>query len=239
MPRRTKMQRRGKGKPKYRAPSHKYLARVRFPPIREELMVGEVVEILHDPARTAPLMIIRCDDDFYALPAPEGIMVGSQVEIGSGAHLRAGNVLPLGEIPEGMDIFNIELVPGDGGKIVRAAGLSAKVMAKEEGRVIVKLPSRQLKVLNPRCRAMIGVVAGAGRKEKPLLKAGKVYHILKAKAKVWPRVAARAMNPVDHPMGGGKRRHKRKKTTSKRAPRGARVGSIGARRTGRKKGGKK
>ena len=89
--------------------------------------------------------------------------------------------------------------------------------------------------LNPNCRAIIGIIAGGGRKEKPLLKAGKVYHMLKSKAKLWPRVAPRAMNAVDHPFGGGKRRHKRRKTVSKRAPRGARVGSVGAKRTGRRK----
>ena len=94
---------------------------------------------------------------------------------------------------------------------------------------------KKMKRMHPQCRATIGVIAGGGRKEKPMLKAGKKYHAIKRGSKIWPKVAGVAMNPVDHPFGGGGRSSRKHKTVSRRRPPGRKVGSIAARKTGIKK----
>ncbi len=231
------MQRRGKGKPKYTAKSHRFAGEAGFV-AREpkDLITGRIVEILHDRGRTAPLIKIKYEDNSEALlPAPEGVYEGQVISEGLSAPIQVGNILPLSSIPEGTNIFNIEKKPGDKGKLVRSSGSSAKIITKEKDKVIVSLPSKKTVVFNPRCRAIIGKVAGGGRKEKPFVKAGKKHYAMRVRSKVWPRVSATAMNAIDHPLGGGTGRPGKRFTTSRRAPRGARVGSIAAKRTGKKK----
>ena len=94
------------------------------------------------------------------LPAPLGVKVGDQIEAGTNAGVKSGNVLPLRSIPAGTQVFNIEIIPGDGGKMVRSSGSAARVVSHEEGRVVIKLPSKVLKRINPDCRATIGMTAG-------------------------------------------------------------------------------
>jgi large subunit ribosomal protein L2 len=228
MPKRMKVQRRGKGKPRYISPSNRYKVAVSYPLIKEKTE-GEILDIINDPVRTAPVMIVQYGSSMAAIPAAEGMRVGDLVYFDSKTP-KQGDIMKLKDIPEGTSICNLEIVPGDGGKMVRSSGLSAKVVSREQKFVMIKLPSKKQKRFNPECRATIG------RKEKPLMKAGKNHHILKNKTRVWPVVAGGAMNPVDHPFGGGKRRHKKRKTISRRKPSGGRVGSIAARRTGRKRG---
>jgi len=235
MPKRTKTRRRGKAKPRYIVPSHKYKGKS-FIPVSDKTVSCQVVDIINDPARNAPSAIISHEGGYSLVISPEGLRVGDTISIGKESGVKIGNVLPLGAMPEGTVIFNIEVRPNDGGKLVRSSGMSARVVSKDDRGVGVKLPSRQIKVFHPNCRATVGIAAGGGRQEKPLLKAGKKKHSLRAKAVIWPVVAARAMNAADHPMGGGKRRNKRPKTVSRRKPSGAKTGSIAARRTGRKRG---
>lgn len=234
MPKRMKSQRRGKSKPRFVSPSHRYMAAVSYPAIKGK-REGEIMDIINDPARGSPLSIVQFGNHLTALPCPNGVKVGDMVYLDSETP-RKGDIMRLKDIPEGTQIFNIEITPGDGGKMVRGSGTSARVMAKEGDKVVVKLPSRKIKRLNPKCRATIGAVAGAGRKEKPVLKAGKKHHMLRNKTRTWPIVAGGAMNAVDHPFGGGMRRHKKRKTISRRMPPGKKVGSISAKRTGRKRG---
>ncbi len=237
MPRRTKMQRRGKGKPKYTAKSHRFAGKTGFV-IRQEkdMITGRIVEILHDRGRTAPLIRVKYEDNSETLlPAPAGVYEGQVISEGFSAPVEVGNVLPLSSIPEGTSIFNIEKTPGDKGKLVRSSGSFAKIVTKEKNKVLITLPSKKVIALNPNCKAIIGQVAGGGRKEKPFVKAGKKFYAVKVRSKVWPRVSATAMNAIDHPLGGGTGRHGKHFTTSRRAPRGARVGSIAPKRTGRKK----
>jgi len=133
-------------------------------------------------------------------------------------------------------IFNIESIPGDGGKFVRSSGTFAKVVSQMKDTVIVQLPSKKRKEFHPKCRASIGVVAGGGRPEKPLLKAGNSFFKMKAKNKLWPKVSGSAMNAVDHPFGNKRTSRKSKaKPISRNAPPGRKVGMVAARRTGRKK----
>jgi len=241
MPKRMRQQRRGKGTSVFRAPSFKfkYTARYRtFDDLeRNEALEGKVEDIVNDTARSAPIMIIKYKTGDYAiLPATYGIRVGAAVAAGAKAPIGTGNVLPLKSIPAGTDIYNLEIRPGDGGKIVKAAGTFAKIVSHEKNTVIVKLPSREFKVFNPDCRATIGTTAGFGRTEKPIVKAGKHWHMMRARGRYWPMTACVAMNRVTHPFGGKRRSTQKKcKTISRRMPRGARYGSIGASRTGRGK----
>ena len=199
------------------------------------MLSGEVVDIEHDPARSAPVARVEFDDgDQRLVLAAEGVGVGDTLEVGISASVEPGNTLPLAEIPEGVPVSNVEHQPGDGGKFARASGVNADLVTHEREAAVVQLPSGEVKRLSPDCRATIGVVAGGGRTEKPFVKAGNKHHKMKARGTKWPRVRGVAMNAVDHPFGGGGRQHPgRPKSVSKNAPPGRKVGDIGSRRTGR------
>ncbi|HDJ96452.1 MAG TPA: 50S ribosomal protein L2 [Candidatus Aenigmarchaeota archaeon] len=225
---------RGKGGPRYRAPSHRYLGKVSYLTLTQTTPVtGTVVDIAHDPGTNAPVAVIKFDDGREILHiAAEGLMVGDKVTYYG--NVNVGNVLPLGKIPEGMKVFGIESYPGSGPKFCRSSGSFGIVIGKKGDKVVVRLSSGKIKELDERCLASIGVPAGAGRKEKPFVKAGTKFYAMRARGKVYPRTRGVAMNPVDHPFGG-KTKPGRPKTVSRHAPPGAKVGSIAARRVGRKK----
>jgi large subunit ribosomal protein L2 len=169
--------------------------------------------------------------------ATEGIAIGSSVAIGDNVALKPGNITRLANIPEGTAINNLELRPGDGGKIARAAGNSCIVEARIGGKVRIRLPSGALKELPANCRATIGVLAGHGRDEMPLRTAGAAYYKAKARGKLFPHVSGVAMNPVDHPHGGGNHQAVHGPSSDARGtPPGAKVGLIAPSRTGRGRG---
>ncbi|CCQ34067.1 50S ribosomal protein L2P [Halorhabdus tiamatea SARL4B] len=238
MGRRIQGQRRGRGTPTFRAPSHRYKADLshRSTEAREgDVISGTVVDIEHDPARSAPVAAVEFEDgDQRLVLAPEGVGVGDEIQVGVTAAIEPGNTLPLAEIPEGVQICNVEANPGDGGKFARAGGVSAQLMAHDRNVTVVQLPSGDVRRLDPDCRATIGVVAGGGRTEKPFVKAGNKYHKMKSRGTKYPRVRGVAMNAVDHPFGGGGRQHPgQPKSISRNAPPGRKVGDISSRRTGR------
>jgi len=239
MGKRILVQRMGRGTSTFRSPRHLRIAPVKYPNIViDNPLKGVVVDILHDPGRGSPIALIKLENgaEFYNV-AVEGLKVGQVIEIGSNASASIGNILPLRSIPEGTKICNIELRPYDGGKLVRTGGSYAILTGKTSTHAIITLPSGKQKSVFLDARATIGVVAGGGRIEKPLLKAGNAYYKWKVKARKWPRVRGVAMNAVDHPHGGGSHQSESKPTTvSRRAPPGRKVGHIAARRTGRKKG---
>ncbi|MBD3312092.1 50S ribosomal protein L2 [archaeon] len=241
MPRRVKQRRRGKGSTTYRAVSHRFKAVSSYKTYDEaeknNQCKGEVLDLVHDPARSAPLMIVRFNEQTVALPAPLGVMKGQQVEAGVSAEVKPGNNLPLKSIPDGTVISNIELTPGDGGKLVRSAGGRAKIVSHDNNQVMVKLNSKAVKSLNSNCRATVGVIAGSGHKNKPLVKAGKNFHKRKAKGLKWPVVSGTSKQASEHPHGGKQHRKRKSRTVSRHAPPGAKVGSFAAKRTGR--GGKR
>lgn len=226
---------RGKGGPRYRAPSHRYLGRVEYLPVTgiTSPITGTIVDIAHDPGRNAPIAIVKFENgrEIFHI-APEGIMVGDKVTYFGTPN--TGNVLPLGKIPEGTKIFAIETYPGSGPKLCRSSGSFGVVVGRKKDRVTVRLSSGKIKELDAKCLASIGIPAGAGRKEKPFVKAGAKFYAMMARGKLYPRTRGVAMNPVDHPFGG-KTKPGRPKTVSRHAPPGAKVGSIAARRAGRKK----
>ncbi len=202
---------------------------------RNSLIEGYVETIRHESGRGAPLAEVTFNDGTSQLIiAPEGLVEGQRVRAGTSAEPNIGNVLPLKAIPEGSLVCNVEGTPGDGGKYVRASGGYAIVIGQMPNSTIIKLPSGASKTLTPLCRATIGVVAGAGRTEKPFLKAGAKYHLSRARTWKYPSVRGKAMNPYSHPHGGGT--HPTGSTpVSHHTPPGAKVGFISSRRTGRTK----
>jgi len=212
---------------------------------RNHYIKGTVTEILHDSGRGAPLARVTFRDPYKykhqkgLFIAAEGMYTGQFLYAGKKAALTIGNIKPVGEMPEGTIICNVEEKTGDRGSLARASGDYAIVVAHnpDAGITRIKLPSGTKKVISSECRAMIGQVAGGGRTEKPMLKAGRAYHKYKAKRNEWPKVRGVAMNPVEHPHGGGNHQHiGHASTVSRYAPPGQKVGLIAARRTGRLRG---
>ena len=224
-------QRRGRGTMTYRSPGHHFKGQAKH---HAANVFGQISDIIHCPGHSAPLLEINyTTGDKGLIFAPEGIKVGDQINMGM-AEAKEGNVLFLSDIPEGTPIHNIELNPGDGGKLVRSSGTFARVVSKTEAGVRVKLPSKKERVFLPQCRASIGIIAGSGRLEKPFLKAGTKWKRMRVKNKLYPRVCGISMNAVDHPFGGKSSHHKGRPTQSPRnAPPGRKVGKIAPKRTGR------
>lgn len=231
-------QARGKGGPRYRAPSFNYAGAARHPSMgMKGFMDGTVVDLITSQGHSAPLAIVMSSErKSELLIASEGMKVGKKISFGQGSEIKAGNILQLKDVPEGTLVFNIESKPGDGGKFCRASGTFARVVSKLPSGIVVDMPSKKQKVFTGDCRASIGIVAGGGRTDKPFLKAGNKYYAMKAKNKLWPIVQGQSMNAVDHPHGGKRSSKKNMSyTVSRHAPPGAKVGSIAARRTGRRK----
>jgi large subunit ribosomal protein L2 len=239
MPKNLIQQKRGKGSPRYRAPSFRYSGKVTFTKRLdiEKSSSANIVNLVHSSGHSAPLMELKYSNgEKGLLQAPEGVKVGDKIEIGTNVEVRAGNILPLKSIPEGTLVFNIESNPGDGGKFVRTGGVFARIVTKMDGGIVIELPSSKRKTFLPACKAIVGVVAGSGRTEKPFLKAGAKFYAKRAKNKLWPKVSGTSMNSLSHPFGGSSSHSKGRPTQSSRnAPPGRKVGKIAPKRTGRRK----
>lgn len=241
MGKRLLVQRRGRGGSVFRHPGWKKVGKVAYPPydrdsFEKEVLEGRVVELLHDPGRGAPVAKVIFQNGVEMLMmAAEGMAVGQKIYYGAKAPIRLGSIVSAGNVPEGQMICNIEIRPGDGGKLARASGAYATVLSHSGNKTYIQLPSRKVKAIDSRARVTIGIVAGGGRTEKPLLKAGKAYHLSRSRSYKYPTVRGKAMSPYAHPAGGGA--HPKGLTPAPRnAPPGRKVGHIAARRTGRKKG---
>jgi len=203
---------------------------------------GVVKEILHESGRGAPLAKVQFQNSYYykkdteLFVAVEGMYNGQFVYCGKKAKLTIGNVLPLYAMPEGTVICNVEAYVGDRGKIAKCSGDYAVIVTHDEdkGTTRIRLPSGSKKTVSNQCRAAVGIVAGGGRTDKPMLKAGRAYHKYRVKRNEWPKVRGVAMNPVEHPHGGGNHQHIGHPSTTRRVdPAGKKAGLIAARRTGR------
>jgi len=236
MGKRLIQQARGKGGPSYRARSFAHGGHARLRPVGPSMIAGTITDIVKSSGHYAPLIRIQYEDGVTSMmQAPEFVKVGDVVQSGPGSKINAGNVLTLQDIPEGTPVFNVESSPGDGGKFCRTSGSAARVVSKSENRVTVLLPSKKSKVLHASCRAVIGVPAGGGRKEKPFLKAGAVHYLKRSRNKRYPSVGAAAQNAVDHPFGNKRTSRKAKqKAAGKNAPPGRKVGKLWPKRTGKK-----
>ena len=237
MGKRIIVQKRGKGSPTYKSPGHRFKGKTKLLGTNKGKINGEIIDLICCPGHNAPLMKVRyADGSVVLLPAPEGIRINDAVESGETKKIKPGNVLPLKSIPEGTSIYNIEFQPGDGGKFVRSSGAFARVVSKTGNFVTIRLPSKKERTFNAECRACIGTVAGGGRKEKPMLKAGNVMKARRARNKLYPIVSPNSMSAIAHPYGNTRSMRKSKaKPISRNAPPGRKVGMIAAKRTGRRK----
>ncbi len=158
-----------------------------------------VKAIEYDPNRSARIALLEKEDGtkFYMI-APTGVNVGSKIAFGDEAEIRTGNRKSLKDIPVGTIVYNIELFPGKGGQIARSAGTKAQLMAKEGGMTQVKLPSGEIRLVSESCLASIGIVSNPEHSNIKIGKAGRKRHM-----RIRPTVRGKAMNPVDHPHGGG------------------------------------
>ena len=242
MGRRIRVQRRGRGTSTFRASTHKRVAAAQYPravapkACFEALVSGIVEDLVHDPGRGAPLAFVRFENgECCYLVAAEGAFRGQQIGLGGRATVEVGNVLPLGKVPEGTLVCGLELRPGDGGKLAKSSGAYATVVGHTPQGTMIRLPSGRTRYVDDFCLATVGVVSGGGRTEKPFLKAGEVFHLMKAKGHKYPRTRGRAMVAAAHPYGSSKRSARKVTTTSHGAPPGQKVGLIAARGPGQKK----
>jgi len=170
---------------------------------------AKVATIEYDPNRSCRIALLHYKDgEKRYILAPLGLKVGDVVESGASADIKIGNALPIKNIPVGTVIHNVELRPGQGGKLVRSAGVSAQLMAKEDEYSQVRMPSGEVRKIHVNCRATIGQLGNIEHENQVIGKAGRMRHMGKR-----PAVRGVAMNPVDHPHGGGEAR-----STSGRPP---------------------
>ncbi len=169
---------------------------------RKDNMEATVLGIEYDPNRSANIALIQYEDGEKAyILAPEGLTDGAKVISGESVDIKPGNCLPIANIPVGTLIHNIELNPMQGGKLVKAAGQSAQLMAKEGKYAHVRLPSGEMRLILANCRATIGTIGNSDHENVKLGKAGRTRHL-----GIRPTVRGSVMNPNDHPHGGGEGR---------------------------------
>ncbi|MBN1897091.1 MAG: 50S ribosomal protein L2 [Candidatus Aenigmarchaeota archaeon] len=222
MGKRIIQQRRGKGSSTYRVRKANFRCKLEFKDAN-----GIVKDIIHDPGRTVPVAVVEYEDGTKGhIPAREGMSVNDTLD---------GMVLPLSLIPETKPIFAIESVPNSGPVFCRSGGSTAFIVSKDDKNCVIQFPSKKTKTFNLKCRAIVGTPAGAGRGDKPWMKAGPKWIAMHRRGKLYPLTSANAMNAVDHPFGGAYSGVNKSKTVSRDASPGRKVGSVAARRTGRKK----
>ena len=165
-------------------------------------MEATVIGIEYDPNRSANIALIEYTDGTKSyILAPQGLKDGDKVVSGTGADIKPGNAMPIENIPVGIMIHNIELNPGQGGKLVRSAGQEAQLMAKEGAYAHVRLPSGEMRLVSIKCRATIGTIGNSDHENIKIGKAGRKRHM-----GIRPTVRGSVMNPNDHPHGGGEGR---------------------------------
>ncbi len=236
MGKRPLVRRRGRGGMQFRAASTGKLAPAKYPHFDlSEDHIGTVIDLIHERGRDAPLAKVRFEDGSVSLvPAILGTKIGSTVKFGLNVEITNGNVISIQNIPDGTLICNIEKHFGDGGAIAKTAGSSATVFSHGTDGVTIKLPSGSFTTLNPKNRAMVGILAGGGTSERPFLNAGNKWRRYRSKGHKYPIVRGVAQAAYVHPHGGGRHQHMGQSgTVSRDAPPGAKVGSIAARKTGR------
>jgi large subunit ribosomal protein L2 len=170
---------------------------------RKDGVPAKVATIEYDPNRTTYIALLHyADGEKRYILAPQGLAPGSAVESGERADIQPGNALPLRSIPEGTVVHNVEMTPGQGGRLGRAAGSAIQVAAKEGKMVTLRLPSSEMRMVPADCRATVGSLSNAEHQNVKLGKAGRSRH--KGRR---PQTRGVAMNPVDHPHGGGEAHH--------------------------------
>ena len=187
---------------RHRGGGHKRLYRlIDFKRNKREIE-GTVNSIEYDPNRNANIALIHYNDgEKRYILHPENLKIGDKIQAGSNASISIGNALPLNDIPLGTEIHNVEFIPGKGGQIIRSAGTSARILAKENNYVVLRLSSKEVRLFRKECFATIGKVSNSDFYNVVLGKAGRKRWLGKR-----PAVRGSVMNPVDHPHGGGEGR---------------------------------
>lgn len=234
MGKRIIVQARGKGSNTYKVRRKAYSLRLAYPKKIEGK--GTVVKLIDSGGHSAPIAKIAHNGGAFHIPAFEKMVEGQEIEFASsGKELKDGNILQLKEIPVKTRVYCVESRPGDGGSFIKSAGSSGTVSRVVGNEVYISMPSKKDKAFNENCRAIVGVVAGSGRLDKPLIKAGRRHYIKKSKGKLWPRTSAVKMNVVDHPFGSGRGKTPKRKTAKRNSPPGKRIGLLRPKRTGKRK----
>jgi large subunit ribosomal protein L2 len=233
MGKRIIQQARGKGSSTYRVKKRAFRFRLQYP--SKLVGEGEVVKIFSSPGHSAPLAKIKTKDSSFYAPAHKNMFVGQKVSFEKSEENKTGDILELKDIPVKTPIYNIESRPRDGGKFMKSGGNSAMISRIIGDTIFVMFPSKKERKFNKSCRATLGVVAGAGRLDKPFVKAGNKYHLKKAKSKLWPRTSARKVNAIDHPFGSGRGKVPKSKIAKRNSSPGQKVGLLRPRRTGKRK----
>lgn len=232
MGKRIIQQARGHGSGTYRVRRKAFKIRLKYPRILSG--EGKVIRLLNSAGHSAPIAKIKYSEGTFYIPAFRHMFEGQKISF-EGTEVKEGNIMELGNIPVKTQVYNIESIPRDGGVFIKTGGSSGTVTRVVDNEVYVIMPSKKEKRFNKGCRAVIGVAAGAGRLEKPILKAGKKYYIKKSKGKLWPRTSAVKVNAIDHPFGSGRGKNPKSKTVKRNAPPGRKVGLLRPKRTGKRK----
>lgn len=232
MGKRIIQQARGKGSSTYRVNKKAFKYRLSYP--KGLLGEGVVLKLLDSGAHTCPLAKIKSNQGIFYIPAFKNMVEGQSIKF-EGGEIKEGNILRLGDIPVKTKVYCIESRPGDGGKYIKSGGTHATVSRVSEKEVAILMPSKKEKKFQPNSRAIVGIIAGSGRTEKPVVKAGKKFYIKKTKSKLWPRTSAIKMNAIDHPFGSGRGKNPKSKIAKRNSPPGAKVGLLRPRRTGKRK----
>jgi large subunit ribosomal protein L2 len=166
---------------------------------RKDGVPAKVAEIEYDPNRSSYIALLHyADGEKRYILAPQRLRVGMTVQSGESVDIRVGNSLPLGKMPPGTVVHNVELTPGRGGQMARAAGAGVQLLAKEGDYVTLRLPSGEMRMVRAECRATVGTIGNSDHQNVKIGKAGRKRHL-----GVRPQTRGTAMNPVDHPHGGG------------------------------------
>ncbi len=231
MGKRIIVQRRGRGTSTYRVRRKAFRHKLQFP--KKLTGEGTVTKLFNSSGHSAPLAKISNKEESFYIPAFNYMVEGQKISFEG--EIKEGNIVQLKDIPVKTKIYCIESRPGDGGIFIKTAGSSATLSRIVGKDVFILMPSKKEKKFNPNCRAVIGVVAGHGRTDKPIVKAGRKFYMKKSKSKLWPRTSAVKMNAIDHPFGSGRAKNPKSKVAKRNAPPGRKVGLIRPKRTGKRK----
>jgi len=232
MGKRIIQQRRGRGTHTYKVKRRAFRYKLGYP--RKLEGEGEIIKLIDSAGHSSPIAKIKNNQSIFYIPAFRKMVEKEKINFDK-KDIKKGNILPLKAIPVKTKIYCIESRKGDGGKFIKSAGNFAIVNRFVGKKVFILMPSKKEKEFNPNCRAIIGEISGTGRLEKPVIKAGKKYHIKKSKSKLWPRTSAVKMNAIDHPFGSGRAKNPKSKIAKRNAPPGRKVGLLRPRRTGKRK----
>ncbi len=232
MGKRIIQQARGKGSSTYRVSKKAFKYKIQYS--RSLSGIGKILKIFSSAAHSAPLAKISSESGMFYVPAFKNMVEGETISF-ENTDIKNGSILKLKDIPVKTKVYCIESKIGDGGAFVKTGGNNATVNRIVGEEVIVIMPSKKEKKFNGRCRAIVGVVAGQGRIDKPIIKAGKQFFIKKAKSKLWPRTSAVKMNAIDHPFGSGRAKNPKSKIAKRNSPPGRKVGLLRPRQTGKRK----